>query len=153
MTAGIEDDPQKAQRARAGSTAAATTVTACLTDEEWERATPGIEIGSQDRADQQCLLETLADLERWREAMLAAQEGDLTNMANAAAECGPGHGPHAPDAADGTEHRGNASSRTGYTHARADRNGDDGAVDTRSDDGNDHPGDHRRRDSRGHPRL
>ena len=62
-----------------------------------------------------------------------------------------GHGTHAPDAAgtDCNEHRGNASSRTGYTNAYADGNGDDGAVNTCSDDGNEHPRDHRRRDSRG----
>ena len=93
MTAGIEDDAERAGRATAASTAVATVTTACLTDEEWKRATPMMEMEPQDHADQQCLLETLGGPGKMAEAMLAAQEGDLTSMANAAAECGLDMGP------------------------------------------------------------
>ena len=93
MTAGIEDDAERAGRATAASTVVATVTTACLTDEEWKRAPPMMEMEPQDRADQQCLLETLGGPGKMAEAMLAAQEGDLTSMANAAAECGLDMGP------------------------------------------------------------
>ena len=93
MTAGIEDDAERAGRATAASTAVATVTTACLTDEEWKRAPPMMEMEPQDRAAQQCLLETLGGPGKMAEAMLAAQEGDLTSMANAAAECGLDMGP------------------------------------------------------------
>ena len=79
MTAGIEDDPHWAQRATASSTAVATTVTACLTDKEWERATPGIQKGLQERADQRCLMEALGGPEKMAETMRAVAGGDFTS--------------------------------------------------------------------------
>ena len=92
MSSGIEEDPQMAQRARASSIAVATTVTACLTDEEWERATPGIQIGSQEwaaqeRADQRCLMEALGGPGKMAEAMRAVAEGDFTKLDEAEATC------------------------------------------------------------------
>ena len=93
MTAGIENDPVKAGRAIAASTAAATTVTACLADEEWERATPMMEMGPQDRASQRCLLETLGGPAKMAEAMKAAGEGNFAALAGAGKECGLDMGP------------------------------------------------------------
>ena len=92
MSSGIEDDPQMAQRARASSIAVATTVTACLTDEEWERATPGIQIGSQEwaaqeRAEERCLMEALGGPGKMAEAMRATGEGDFSGLTEATATC------------------------------------------------------------------
>ncbi len=87
MTAGIEDDPQKAERATASSAAVATTVTACLTDEEWERATPGIETGPQERAEKRCLMEALGGAGEMAEAMRAAWEGDFEGLTEAEEAC------------------------------------------------------------------
>ena len=88
MTAGIEDNPESAGRAMAASTAAATTVTACLTDEEWERATSGIERGPQGRAEKRCLMEVLGGPGEMAETMRAAREGDSAGLTEAAAACG-----------------------------------------------------------------
>ena len=88
MTAGIEDDPVRAGRAMAASTAAATTVTACLTGEEWERATPGIERGPQGQAEKRCLMDVLSGPGEMAETMRAAREGDSTGLTEAAAACG-----------------------------------------------------------------
>ena len=102
MTAGIEDDPERAGRAMAASTAAATTVTACLTDEEWERATPGIERGPQERAEKRCMMEVLGGPGEMAETMRAAREGDSARLTEAAAACGldrdpaTGQGPAEP---------------------------------------------------------
>ena len=93
MTAGIEDDPERAGRAMAASTAAATTTTACLNDLEWERSVWMTEIGPQDRADQQCLLETLGGPGEMAETMTAAGEGDFSSLDEAAATCGLDRGP------------------------------------------------------------
>ena len=87
MSSGIEEDPQMAQRARASSAAVATTVTACLTDEEWERAAPGIQKGLQERADQRCLMEALGGSEKMAEAMRAVAEGDFSGLTEATATC------------------------------------------------------------------
>ena len=92
MTVGIEEDPQMAQRARASSIAVATTVTVCLTDEEWERATPGIQIGSQEwaaqeRVDQRCLMEALGGPGKMAETMRAVAEGDFTKLDEAETAC------------------------------------------------------------------
>ena len=88
MTMGIEDDPESAGRAMAASTAAATTVTACLTDEEWERATSGIERGPQERADKRCMMEVLGGPGEMADTMRAAREGDSARLTEAAAACG-----------------------------------------------------------------
>ena len=93
MTAGIEDDPEGAGRAMAASTAAATTTTACLNDLEWERSIWMMEMGPQDRADQQCLLETLGGPGEMAETMTAAGEGDFSSLDEAAATCGIDRGP------------------------------------------------------------
>ena len=98
MSSGIEEDPQMAQRARASSIAVATTVTACLTDEEWERATPGIQIGSQEwaaqeRADQRCLMEALGGPGKMAEAMRAEDEDNQKMLAEAAEDCAEEIGP------------------------------------------------------------
>ena len=148
MTAGIEGDPG---RAMAGSMAGFLVTPACLSDEEWEKAGPAAGASDQDRAGGQCLMAELGGPGNMAEAMLAAQEGDLTSMANAGGRVRAGHGTHAPDAAgtDGNEHRGNASSRTGYTHAHADGNDDDND----NDNDNEHPGHHSGRDTGRHPRV
>ena len=88
MTAGIEDDPERTERVMAGSMAASTTTTACLTDEEWERANPMMEIEPQGRADLQCLMEALGGPREMAKAMRASGEGDFTELAAAAAACG-----------------------------------------------------------------
>ena len=88
MTAGMEHNPVRAGRAMAASTAAATAVTACLTDEEWERATQGIERGPQERAEKRCMMEVLGGPGEMAETMRAAREGDSTRLTEAAAACG-----------------------------------------------------------------
>ena len=85
MTAGAGGDPGKAM---AGSMAAMIATIACLSDEEWEKAGSAAGASDQDRAGGQCLMAILGGPGKLAEAMLAAQEGDLTSMANAAAECG-----------------------------------------------------------------
>ena len=92
-TAGIEDDPERAERVMAGSMAASTATTACLNDEEWERATPMTEMGPQERADLQCLMEALGGPGEMAEAMRAAEEGDFAGLVEAAAACGLDRGP------------------------------------------------------------
>ena len=93
MTAGIEGDPG---RAMAGSMAGFLVTTACLSDEEWEKAGPAAGASDQDRARGQCLMAELSGPGNMAEAILAAQEGDLTSMANAGAECGLDMGPMPP---------------------------------------------------------
>ena len=93
MTAGIEGDPG---RAMAGSMAGFLVTTACLSDKEWEKAGPAAGASDQDRAGGQCLMAELGGPGNMAEAMLAAQEGDLTSMANAGAECGLDMGPMPP---------------------------------------------------------
>lgn len=93
MTAGIEEDPEGAARAMAASTAVSTTTTACLNDDEWQRATPMMETKTQDRGGLQCLMEALGGPGKLAEAMTAAQEGDLTALAKAGAECRLNTGP------------------------------------------------------------
>ena len=93
MTAGAGGDPGKAM---AGSMAAMIVTIACLSDEEWEKASPAVGMSDQDRAGSQCLMAELGGPGNMAEAMLAAQEGDLNSMANAAAECGLDMGPTPP---------------------------------------------------------
>ena len=90
MTAGLEGDPA---RAMGGSMTGFLVTTACLTDKEFEKAGPETGMSQQDRAGGQCLMSELGGPGKMAEAMLAAQEGDLTSMANAAAECGLDMGP------------------------------------------------------------
>ena len=94
MTAGLEDDPERARRAMAASTAVATTTTACLNDQEWERSIWMNEIGPQERADQRCLMEVLGGPGEMAEAVRAAWEGDSAGMEEAAAACGLDRGPN-----------------------------------------------------------
>ena len=84
MTAGIEGDPG---RAMAGSMAALSVTVACLNDEEWEKAGPAAGMSDQDRAGGQCLMAELGGPGKMAEAMLAAQEGDITSLSVAGTEC------------------------------------------------------------------
>ena len=95
MTAGLEDDPERAGRAMAASAAVATTTTACLNDQEWERSIWMNEIGPQERADQRCLMEVLGGPGEMAEAVRAAWEGDSAGMEEAVAACGLDRGPAA----------------------------------------------------------
>ena len=90
MTAGIDGDPG---RAMGGSMAGFLVTTACLNDEEWENSEPETGMSDQDRAGGQCLLEALGGPGQMAEAILLAQEGDLSVMAAAATECGVDMGP------------------------------------------------------------
>ena len=90
MTAGLEDDPG---RAMAGSMAALAVAMACLSDEEWEFAAPKMGIGPEERAGMVCLMETLGGPGPMAEAMTAAQQGNVTDFAKAAEECGLNMGP------------------------------------------------------------
>ena len=113
MTAGIEGDPG---RAMAGGMAGFLVTTACLSDEEWEKAGPAAGASDQDRAGGQCLMAELGGSGNMAEAMLAAQKGDITGLALAGTECGldmepppgqpPGTPPPAPTAARGGGHAG-----------------------------------------------
>ena len=88
MTAGLEDDPERAGRAMAASAAAATTATACLNDLEWERSIRMMETGPQERADRQCLMEVLGGPGEMAEAVRNAWEGDSAGLEEASASCG-----------------------------------------------------------------
>ena len=85
MTAGIEGDPG---RAMAGSMAAFSVTTACLNDEEWAAAASRTGMGPDEREGMQCLLAQLGGPEEMAEAMIAAGEGNFTDLARARAECG-----------------------------------------------------------------
>ena len=98
MTAGIEGDPG---RAMAGSMAAFSVTIACLNDDEWEKAGPAAGMSDQDRAGGQCLMAELGGPGKMAEAMVAAQEGDITGLALAGMECGLDMGPP-PRQAPGT---------------------------------------------------
>ena len=90
MTAGIEGDPG---RAMAGSMAAFSVTMACLNDEEWQIAGPQVGMGPDEREGMQCLLAALGGPGQMATAMTAAQEGDITEMAQAGMECGLDIGP------------------------------------------------------------
>ena len=90
MTAGIEGDPG---RAMAGSMAAFSVTTACLNDEEWAAAASRTGMGPGEREGMQCLLAQLDGPEEMAEAMIAAGEGNFTDLARARAECGLDMGP------------------------------------------------------------
>ena len=85
MTAGIEGDPG---RAMAGSMAAFSVTTACLNDEEWAAAASRTGMGPGEREGMQCLLAQLGGPGEMAEAMIAAGEGNFTDLARARAECG-----------------------------------------------------------------
>ena len=90
MTAGIEGDPG---RAMAGSMAAFSVTTACLNDEEWAAAASMTGMGPDEREGMRCLLEQLGGPDQMAEAMIAAGEGDFTDLAQAGADCGMDMGP------------------------------------------------------------
>ena len=85
MTSGIEGDPG---RAMAGSMAAFSVTTACLNDEEWAAAASRTGMGPGEREGMQCLLAQLGGPGEMAEAMIAAGEGNFTDLARARAECG-----------------------------------------------------------------
>ena len=99
MTAGIDDDPA---RAMAGGMTGLFVTMACLNDEEWEASAPQVGMGPDERVGMQCLLEQLGGPGEMAEAMIAAGEGDLTDFAQAGADCGldmgaaPGQAPVTP---------------------------------------------------------
>ena len=90
MTAGIEGDPG---RAMAGSMAAFSVTTACLNDEEWAAAASRTGMGPDEREGMQCLLAQLSGPGKMAEAMIAAGEGNFTDLARAGADCGMDMGP------------------------------------------------------------
>ena len=90
MTSGIEGDPG---RAMAGSMAALSVTIACLNDEEWDAAASMMGMPPDEREGMQCLLEQLGGPGEMAEAMIAAGEGDLTDFAQAGADCGLDMGP------------------------------------------------------------
>ena len=85
MTSGIEGDPG---RAMAGSMAALSVTIACLNDAEWDAAASMIGMPPDEREGMQCLLDQLGGPGEMAEAMIAAGEGDLTDLAQAGADCG-----------------------------------------------------------------
>ena len=102
MTAGLEGDPG---RAMAGSMAAFMVTTACLNDEDWERASPEMGMSSGEREDARCIMEALGGPGQMAAAMTAAGEGDFAALAGAGEECGldlgppPGQAPTGPSSA------------------------------------------------------
>ena len=82
MAAGIDGDPG---RAMAGSMAAFLATTACLNDSEWAEAAQMTAMSSRERGDARCHMSALGGPGEMAEAVTAAQEGDLTAMAGAAA--------------------------------------------------------------------
>ena len=85
MTAGPEGN---SGAALAGSMAAFTVTMACLNDEEWATASAEMGLRPEERHGMQCLMETLGGPGEMAEAMIAAQEGDLTTLVAAGEECG-----------------------------------------------------------------
>jgi hypothetical protein len=85
MTAGMEGDPG---RAMAGSMTALSVTIACLNDEEWDAAASMMGMPPDEREGMQCLLEQLGGPGEMAEAMIAAGEEDLTDFAQAGADCG-----------------------------------------------------------------
>ena len=90
MTAGIEGDPG---RAMAGSMAALSVTIACLNDQEWEATASQVGMGPSEREGMRCLLAQLSGPGEMAEAMIAAGEGDFTDLSKAGAECGLDMGP------------------------------------------------------------
>ena len=90
MTAGIEGDPG---RAMAGSMAALSVTIACLNDQEWEATASQVGMGPSEREGMRCLLAQLSGPGEMAEAMIAAGEGDFTDLSRAGAECGLDMGP------------------------------------------------------------
>ena len=90
MTAGIEGDPG---RAMVGSMAALSVTVACLTDQEWEATASQVGMGPSEREGMRCLLAQLSGPGKMAEAMIAAGEGDFTDLSKAGAECGLDMGP------------------------------------------------------------
>ena len=99
MTAGIEGDPS---RAMARSMAALSVTIACLNDDEWDAAASMMGMPTDERERMQCLLAELGGPGEMAEAMIAAGERDLTDFAQAGADCGldmgtaPGQAPARP---------------------------------------------------------
>ena len=77
----------------AASTAVATTTTACLNDQEWERSIWMMEMGPQERADQQCLMEVLSRTGGDGSGDEGGAGGNPSSLTNAGAECGLDMGP------------------------------------------------------------
>ena len=90
MTSGIEGDPG---RAMAGSMTALSVTIACLNDEEWDAAASMMGMPPDEREGMQCLLGQLGGPGEMAEAMIAAGEGDLTDLVQAGADCGLNMGP------------------------------------------------------------
>ena len=90
MTAGIEGN---SGRAMAGSMAAFSVTMACLTDQEWEETAPQVGMGPEEREGMACLMEALGGPGNMAGAMIAAGEGDFTDLSKAGAECGLDMGP------------------------------------------------------------
>ena len=90
MTAGMEGDPG---RAMAGSMTALSVTIACLNDEEWEAAASMTGMQPEEREGMRCLLDQLGGPGEMAEAMIAAGEGDFTDLAKAGADCGLDMGP------------------------------------------------------------
>ncbi len=90
MTAGIEGDPAIAM---AGGMTGLFVTMACLNDEEWEATGPQVGMGPEEREGMQCLLAELGGPGQMAGAMIAAQEGDITGLSQAGAECGLDMGP------------------------------------------------------------
>ena len=90
MTAGMDGDPG---RAMAGSMAAFSVTMACLNDQEWEETAPQVGMGQEERVGMVCLMEALGGPGEMAAAMIAAGEGDFTDMARAGSECGLDMGP------------------------------------------------------------
>ena len=152
MTAGIEGDPG---RAMAGSMAAFSVTTACLNDEEWAAAASrtGMGPGPDEREGMQCLLAQLGGPDQMAEAMIAAGEGNFTDLAQAGADCGMDMGPASGQAPVTTPPAPTVTveALTPCLHARAGNC----HVHTGPDkgDAHDHLGDHRRAHPGGHPRI
>ena len=158
MTAGIEGDPG---RAMAGSMAGLFVTMACLNDEEWETAGPQVGMGPDEREEMQCLLAALGGPGQMAVAMIAAQEGDITEMAQAGMECGLDMGPparatarhsstgaHGDDnsvhtSVDARDNRGNTDQDACSGHDHTGPNADEHPVNVDTNTG-DHTGDHRR---------
>ena len=90
MTAGLEGDPASAM---AGTMAALPVTIACLNDEEWEAAAPGLGMRPEERAGMRCLMRELGGPREMAGVMRVAQAGHFTPLSSAAAECGLEIGP------------------------------------------------------------
>ena len=143
MTAGVEGDPG---RAIDSSMAAFFVTMACLNDEEWEATALMMGIGPQEREGTRCLMAEMGGPGQMAEAMIAAREGEFTDLAKAGTDCGLDMEP-APGQASATPPPAPTATVEASTHVSTPTSIPTGAA----AHNHDQLGDHHRPHRGGHP--